>query len=57
MIIFNVEVNVEMISAKWIETFGPPIRIFELTKITRLLVVIEDDLLIKLGEFRHTSEW
>src|SRR6266705_3381129 len=46
LIVLNVEVDVELVTAQWIVAFSPAVRILELMKIPRLLVVIEDDLLI-----------
>ena len=48
-VIFKLQVEGQLIPAQRIETFGSVIRSFQLMKIARLLVVIEDDCLVKLA--------
>src|SRR5580765_142483 len=45
-----------MIAAQRVIAFRRAIRVFKLMKIARLLVVIENDRLVKLGEFGHSSK-
>jgi len=49
LIAFDVKIDVKLIAAQRVVAVSPAVRIFELMKIARLLVVIEDDLLIKLA--------
>src|SRR5215475_10202520 len=53
LIVLNVEIDVQLIAAERVIAFGSSICVFKLMKIPRLLVVIEDDLLIELRQFRH----
>jgi hypothetical protein len=46
-------VDGELVAAQRVEPFGDAVRAFQLLKVARLLVVVEDDLLIKLTQFRH----
>ncbi len=48
-VVFQVEVNRQMIAAKWIKPFGRMVRRIQLAKISWLLVVVENDLLIELA--------
>ena len=48
-VFFQVEVNRQMIAAKWIKPFGRMVRRLQLAKVSGLLVVVENDLLIELA--------
>src|SRR5438270_4404445 len=52
---FDLKIDVQLITTERIETLRRPVRRFQLMKIARLLVVIEDDCLVKLAQFRHQS--
>src|ERR1041385_529173 len=55
LIAFNMKINIQLIAAQRVIAFSLPVCIFQLVKIARLLVVVEDDLLIKLGQFGHSD--
>src|SRR6267378_1672523 len=52
-VVFQVQVDRYLIAAERIKPLGGVVGRFELAKVSRLLVVIEDDLLIEFAEFRH----
>jgi hypothetical protein len=48
LIVFDLKIDVQLIAAERVESLRAAIRIFEFTKIARLLVVIEDYFLVKV---------
>ena len=52
-IVFEIEVDSQLIAAEWIEAFGAVISRFELAEVSRLLVMVEDYLLVEFAQFRH----
>ncbi len=49
--ILHAQVNFQLIAAKGIKAFGDTVGLFQLMEISRLLIVVEDDLLIQLTQF------
>ena len=47
--VFQIQIDSQMIAAEWIETLGRVVGRLELAKIPRLLIVIENDLLVELA--------
>ena len=48
-IVFEIQVDSQLIAAEWIEAFSGVIGRFELAKVSRLLVMVEDYLLIEFA--------
>ena len=48
-LVFQIQIDSQMIAAEWIETFGRVVGRLELAKIPRPLVVIENDLLVEFA--------
>ena len=51
-LVFEIQIDSQLIAAEWIVAFSRVIRGFELAKISRLLVMVEDYLLVKFAQFR-----
>ena len=54
-IVFDEQIHSQLIAAEWIDALGRAVRRFKALEVARLLVVVEDDLLVKFAQFRHVS--
>src|ERR1044072_5840843 len=50
-IVFEIKIDSQLIAAEWIEAFSAVISSFELAEVSRLLVMVEDYLLVEFAQF------
>ena len=48
-IVFQIEINSQLIAAEWIKPLSRVVGCLELAKVSRLLVMVEDDLLVEFA--------
>ena len=53
LVVVQVEIDVEVIAAEWVESFLEAVGTLQFPEVARVLVVVENDLLVKFSEVLH----